>query len=466
MMSRDSAPPRTRVRSQYFFSRAGGDGVRTIALSPLALWSSIAIVAISLAWGGAATLYLAFHDAMLGALAARQAEMQYAYEDRLAEARAELDRVAGRQLLDQNSFEGKLHELLSRQAQLEQRGSIVAALVDQASRDPLAGAPTRPAVASAVKTPSALSAIGAASPLGPSDSVIDPSTRAFAPPPRTLASPSSAPKPRPVEEPRQHVSLKADPERDAFADLAAAADDPALGASARLSLIAYSLDRIERRQAAALGEIDSTARRGAARLAAVVAETGLSADALVAPPARGGVGGPFIPVAADADAPAFDKALAHVERDVALADRLRRLMPILPVRAPLIGEAAVSSPFGYRRDPFLGFLALHPGVDLVQDYGAEIHATAAGRVVHAGPMGGYGDMVEIDHGNGLATRYGHMSEILVEEGQEVTAGAVVGRLGSTGRSTGPHLHYEVRVDGEPVDPERFLQAGAPLFAAQ
>jgi murein DD-endopeptidase MepM/ murein hydrolase activator NlpD len=403
---------------------------------------------------------------MLGALAARQAEMQYAYEGRLAEARAELDRVASRQLLDQNSFEGKVHELLSRQAQLEQRGSIVAALVDQASRDPLAAAPTRPAVASAAKTPTALSAIGAASPLGPSDSVIDPSTQAFAPPAPALAPPPSAPKPRPVEEPRQHVSLKADPERDAFADLAAAADDPALGASARLGLIAYSLDRMERRQTAALGQIDSTARRDAARLAAVVAETGLSADALVAPPAKGGVGGPFIPVVVDADAPAFDKALAPAERDVALADRLRRLMPILPVRAPLIGEAAVSSPFGYRPDPFLGRPALHPGVDLVQDYGAEIHATAAGRVVHAGPMGGYGDMVEIDHGNGLATRYGHMSEILVEEGQEVKAGAVVGRLGSTGRSTGPHLHYEVRVDGEPVDPERFLQAGAPLFAAQ
>jgi murein DD-endopeptidase MepM/ murein hydrolase activator NlpD len=80
-------------------------------------------------------------------------------------------------------------------------------------------------------------------------------------------------------------------------------------------------------------------------------------------------------------------------------------------------------------------------------------------------MGGYGDMVEIDHGNGLVTRYGHLSEVLVEEGQQVTAEAILGRIGSTGRSTGPHLHYEVRVDGEPVDPERFLQAGAPLFAS-
>jgi murein DD-endopeptidase MepM/ murein hydrolase activator NlpD len=469
MSLRDSRPRPKTPRSHYFLSRARGDDIRSFALHPIALWSLVAIIPISLAWGGAATLYLAFHDDMLGALAARQAEMQYAYEDRLAEARAELDRVAGRQLLDQNSLEGKVHELLSRQAQLEQRGSIVAALVDQASRDGLDAGKARPRPASAANAPTnALSAIGAASPLDVSTSTIGATVQAFAPQEPNSALPDSAPKPRPVEEPREHVSVieKADPERKAFADLAAAADNPALGPSARLSLIAYSLDRIERRQTAALGEIGSTARRDAMRLGAVVAQTGLSADALVAPTAKGGVGGPFVPVSVDADAPAFDKALARAERDVASADRLTRLMPIIPVRPPLIGQTGVSSPFGYRRDPFLGRLALHPGVDLVQEYGAEIHATAAGRVVHAGPMGGYGNMVEIDHGNGLATRYGHMSEVLVEEGQDVKAGAVLGRIGSTGRSTGPHLHYEVRVNGEPVDPERFLQAGAPLFASE
>ena len=85
---------------------------------------------------------------------------------------------------------------------------------------------------------------------------------------------------------------------------------------------------------------------------------------------------------------------------------------------------------------------------------------------HAGPLGGYGDMVEIDHGDGLTTRYGHMSEVDVREGDEVAAGAPLGRLGSTGRSTGPHLHYEVRIDGEPVDPERFLRAGEKLAESQ
>jgi len=141
-------------------------------------------------------------------------------------------------------------------------------------------------------------------------------------------------------------------------------------------------------------------------------------------------------------------------------------MPFVPLRKPLSGEASLTSPFGYRLDPFLGRPALHPGVDLLQPYGAEIRATAAGRVAHAGPMGGYGNMVEIDHGFGLATRYGHMSEVLVGEGQQVAQGDLLGRLGSTGRSTGPHLHYEVRVDGEPVDPERFMLAGGRLGAGE
>jgi murein DD-endopeptidase MepM/ murein hydrolase activator NlpD len=467
MSLRDSGSRSKPARALYYVSHARGDAIRTVALRPLTLWAFLTVALISFLWGGAATLYLAFHDDMLGALAARQAEMQYAYEDRLAQARAELDRVASRQLLDQNSLEGKVHELLSRQAQLEQRGSIVAALVEQTSHAAVAPGPSRARAASAVNAAtSALSAISAASPRDADG--LEPAAQAFAPQ-EPLAAPSAgAPKPRPLDEPREHVSAlpKADTESQTGAALAAAADDPALDPSARLSLLAYSLDRIERRQTTALGEIGASAQRNAARLQAVVAGAGLTTTALVAPAVKGGVGGPYIPAVADERAPAFDRALAVAQRDVALDDRLTRLMPILPVRPPLIGEAEVSSPFGYRPDPFLGRPALHPGVDLVQEYGAEIHATAGGRIVHAGPMGGYGNMVEIDHGNNLATRYGHMSAVLVEEGQEVKAGAVIGRIGSTGRSTGPHLHYEVRVDGEPVDPERFLQAGAPLFASR
>ncbi len=465
MSLRDQRSRPAKVGTHFYFSHARGDAIRTVAVRPLVLWSLAAFAALTLVWAGLTTVYLVFHDDLLAALTAREAEQQYAYEDRIAEARAELDRVAGRQLLDQSSFEGKLHELLSRQARLEQRGAIVAALADQTTRSLAAAEPPAHAssVAAAKPTGSALSAISAASPLAATDGVIGSAARAFAPVAPTVAT--GPQKPRPLDEARPQSTLgpQAAAERGVGADLLAAADNPDLGAAARLSLISVSLDRMERRQATALGEIAADARAGAAKLSAVVARAGLAPDSLVAPAAKGGVGGPFIPLSVDPAAPAFDKALANAARDVAEADHLSRLLPILPVRAPLIGETSVSSPFGYRIDPFLGKPMLHSGVDLVQDYGSEIHATAGGRVTHAGPMGGYGDMVEIDHGNGLVTRYGHLSEILVAEGQEVTAGALIGRLGSTGRSTGPHLHYEVRVDGEPVDPERFLAAGAPLF---
>ncbi len=215
-----------------------------------------------------------------------------------------------------------------------------------------------------------------------------------------------------------------------------------------------------------LAAIDRTAARASARDAAILAQTGLDPTKLTAPSDGRGVGGPYIPIELDPKAPAFDRAAARVARDVATAERLKALMPFMPLRKPLDGEASVSSPFGYRTDPFLGRPALHPGVDLIETYGADIRCTGAGRVVHAGPMGGYGIMVEIDHGNGLTTRYAHMSEALVEEGEEVRQGALVGRIGSSGRSTGPHLHYEVRIDGEPVDPERFLRAGTQLAAAE
>jgi murein DD-endopeptidase MepM/ murein hydrolase activator NlpD len=115
-----------------------------------------------------------------------------------------------------------------------------------------------------------------------------------------------------------------------------------------------------------------------------------------------------------------------------------------------------------RIDPFTRGPALHTGLDFRADPGAEVRATAAGRVVSAEYSGGYGRMVEVDHGNGITTRYAHLSAMRVAPGQAVSAGTILGRVGSTGRSTGPHLHYETRIDGTPVDPQLFLRAGARL----
>jgi len=145
-------------------------------------------------------------------------------------------------------------------------------------------------------------------------------------------------------------------------------------------------------------------------------------------------------------------------------ERLSRTLALVPYRKPVIGEVEFTSGFGIRNDPFLGRPAMHTGLDFRAGSGDPVRATANGKVVSSGWTGGYGRMVEIDHGNGLSTRYGHLSEIGVKVGDQIRIGQVIGAVGSTGRSTGPHLHYETRIDGEAVDPQKFLRAGVRLSA--
>ena len=458
MSLREGYPEARPPGSHYCLSLSRGDAIRSVRLGRAGVGALAALALISFAWTASVTVYVAFHDDLMSAILMRQAEMKAAYEDRLAEARAQLDEAASRQLLERNSFQGKLNEVTSRQARLEQRGAIVAALAETEARNQSSTARRQ------AGSPNPADALGAIQALGPPTAPrasVDDAARAYAPLPGPGVEPRAV-KPHPIDESGETLSALPSDAPFTTASVTAAGDN--LDPSARLALLDPSLDRVESNQTKALAAIDTAAERAASRDAAIVAETGLDPAKLVLPHGEGGVGGPYIPAEFDANAP--DPALMRVARDVATAERLRSLMSFVPLRMPLSGDPSVTSGFGYRADPFLGRLALHPGVDLAEAYGAEIHAAASGRVAHAGPAGGYGNMVEIDHGNGLATRYAHMSDVLVEEGQEVDRGAVLGRLGSTGRSTGPHLHYEVRVDGEPVDPERYLRAGADLAAAE
>lgn len=123
-----------------------------------------------------------------------------------------------------------------------------------------------------------------------------------------------------------------------------------------------------------------------------------------------------------------------------------------------------TSAFGIRSDPFVHSVSMHPGVDLAAPSGTEVHATADGVVLRAAPVGGYGNLVEIGHGADIVTRYGHLSRILVHAGERVRRGDVVALVGSTGRSTGSHLHYEVRVAGRPIDPLPYMAAGDDRLA--
>ncbi len=167
-------------------------------------------------------------------------------------------------------------------------------------------------------------------------------------------------------------------------------------------------------------------------------------------------GGPFVPppkggLAADAVSPEKLAALAALAKT-------------LPVSAPL-AHYQIGSPFGDRIDPFNGRRAFHTGIDMDAPYSSPVYATAPGTVIYAGWLGEYGRTVEIDHGFGIVTLYAHLSRCLAAVGQSVAAQAEIGLVGTTGRSTGPHVHYEVRVDGQPQDPEKFLGLARLLPAA-
>jgi murein DD-endopeptidase MepM/ murein hydrolase activator NlpD len=180
--------------------------------------------------------------------------------------------------------------------------------------------------------------------------------------------------------------------------------------------------------------------------------------------AEGGVGGPFIPIqsvriegiADQAFTQAYVGAIAHSKELETLFAALHHV----PLTTPVHGsEFERTSGFGARVDPFTRRISFHPGVDFAGPWGATVTATAPGVVDWAGVRGGYGNLVEIDHGYGFKTRYGHLSSILVQVGARVAKGSPIGKLGSTGRSTGPHVHYEVWLADVVRDPSRFIEAG-------
>jgi murein DD-endopeptidase MepM/ murein hydrolase activator NlpD len=187
----------------------------------------------------------------------------------------------------------------------------------------------------------------------------------------------------------------------------------------------------------AVAAVEDTLRSAGVDLSNIMAQLGIDY----------GEGGPFVPPPkADRSAPAMT------------SDKLRAIEALartLPVAAPLT-RYEVGSGFGPRIDPFNHRPAFHPGIDMDAPYSSPVYATAPGIVIYAGWLGDYGRVVEIDHGFGIVTLYAHLRQCFVTAGQAVSAQAEIGLVGMTGRSNGPHVHYEVRVDGQPQDPEKFL----------
>ena len=391
---------------------------RQVRIGPVAFWIVVGTAVVMGVWTVGTGTYFAFRDSVLAHLMGRQAQMQYAYEDRIAELRAQVDRITSRQMLDQEQFEQKLSALIKRQAILESRTSALAG-----------------------------------------DTITTGTIRG------TRAPAEARPKASPISD---TVIFVAPPDREArlqSRDVVAAAPSHTLqtakagGLDGVLARVSTALDKVENRQNTLLAQMEEHVDGKARRIRSVLDDLGVNPGKTRAR----GVGGPFVPLKPPhSGASDFERQLYRVNLARAQVDSYQQALVAVPVRKPVPGEIEMTSPFGVRMDPFLHRPAMHTGLDMRGEIGEPVHATAAGRVTNASRDGGYGNMVEINHGNGFSTRYGHLSEIDVKVGQIVHIGQVIGKIGSTGRSTGPHLHYETRIDGEAVDPQKFLRAGVRL----
>lgn len=414
---------------------------RSLTISRSTALLGLSLLALTTAWSGAASWYILRKDDLAARLISRETSRQYAYEDRIAALRADIDRLASRALLDQDGVEARVGEIAMRQAELESRQSLVNAVAEnlQSAGIGISQAAKNPLRQRMIKPEEPIRASGVTS---------------FAP------FASRKPTPAPDTPPLRGADERSAPWQSGEAEEPV---PPAKRVAEALTQLDQAIERSTATQLATLRDIDRTLGETQKTLRGALAETGLDTDKLAAATAVAkGVGGPFVPVKLDASAGPFETTLNSLQPRIAAVTRLRSLVEQLPLRRPMPGELDTSSSFGYRSDPFTRGLALHTGIDFRAEHGSPIRATAPGKVVTAEYSGGYGNMVEIEHAGGISTRYGHMSAILVSEGQMVTAGTIVGRVGSTGRSTGPHLHYETRIDGDAVDPSRFLRAGSKL----
>lgn len=375
----------------------------------------------------AATTYLILRDDLISARGARNARMQHEYEDRIAALRSNLDRITSRQLLDQQAIEAKVAELIARQKQLGGRGSSMQAVLDKAHSF---GLNTNEAKLDKTITGSIKPEkhTGLSTTFGQGFSL------------RGLGA-------------EQNTVLALSAPIIANAGLGEFSYRPNSPLFAEVSQSINILDGDQKQTINALRK-DATGKL--VKIARLMKRVGAKLPSKKLKNLQ--IGGPYEPLDQSTDFRSHIDALDQTLDALAFAKKRAKT---LPVGNPAPGHS-LSSKFGSRIDPFKGTYAMHSGLDFRGKYGAPVKATGIGKVIFAGRKGGYGNMVELKHINGLTTKYAHLSKISVRMGQRVKVGTVVGKIGSTGRSTGPHLHYEVRKHGVAVNPQKYLNTGRKL----
>ncbi|MXN67069.1 peptidoglycan DD-metalloendopeptidase family protein [Stappia sp. GBMRC 2046] len=375
-----------------------------------------------------ATGYLVLRDDILRTSSEKQAQLQLTYEDRIANLRAQIDRLTSRSVMDRATLEERVDSLVLRQRELDERHARVSVLLAKAADNGITLSPTdnlprrkpegtlQPVTASAPESSDGIG--GTSEPIELDDAI-------------GLRGSTSLP--------GKGASLILDDGRDTL-----------------FSTITSSLDRMSDETYSALDIIAVSADRDSRKIERAASDLGidLASSAEEEKDDGTGLGGPLVDIEDDE----FVQRITRAETALSRLETLKTAAQGVPFRAPIEG-AKVTSSFGPRLDPFIRRMAMHTGIDFRASSGTTVKAPASGRVTYAGRNGGYGLMVEIEHPSGIVSRFAHLRRILVKKGDELDVNQALGLVGSTGRSTGPHLHYELRFGGKAINPRKYLNAG-------
>ena len=422
---------------------------------------------IFLGWVAFATVNVVFKDRIIAAKDHRYQEMQSAYEGRVSDLQTSYDELNGALVAAEDHFKETADELQTKQNTIFKfinRKQQVDRTLQALANGGNAAAPASPQGSGPVVLGNVPAGSGTYT---DSDSDSQP-VMTVSPP-----QPAPPPKARPTTR-ASFLDLGGAVGRISgflFGSTTRAADPLTPAMLARhpvLKALGLETDRVKGIGVSEAELLNGTEQRLSDRVAGlqdIVRRTGINPEQYERKfDESEGIGGPDIPlqsvqiegIADNSFKNAYLNASAVLEQMNALLASLRHV----PLTTPVHGmEFSRTSGFGPRVDPFTGHYSFHPGVDFAGPWGSPVTATAAGTVVWAGPKGGYGNLVEIDHGYGIHTRYGHLAAILVRVGARIPQGALIGKLGSTGRSTGPHVHYEVWYENTVRNPTNFIEAG-------
>jgi len=440
--------------------------VQFFTISPTLQATTAGLCVIFLTWVAFATVNVVFKDRIIASKDHRYQEMQSAYESRLADLQGSYDELNGALIAAEDRFKSTADELQVKQNTImkfvDRKEQVDATLRSFASGGATLAksAHATDATIRPQTVPSDADSIALSSATHTSSSEIE-----YKPvPPQVTDQPSSA---NILDIGHVVGQLR----NLVFGPRAAAALYPTVPATLvshpGLKTLDTETERVRQIGTAETEMLSGTERRldeKVANLQGIIRQTGIDPKKYLSSySAAEGVGGPDMPIQsvriAGIEDPKFNNAYMNASAVLEEMDSLVSALRHIPLATPIAANYDPTSVFGPRIDPFTGQASFHPGIDLAGPYGSIVAATAPGSVVWAGARGGYGNLVEIDHGFGIRTRYAHLSAILVHPGEKVLQGTPIGKLGSTGRSTGPHVHYEVWYADVVRNPDKFIETG-------